>query len=113
MENTLDRVLGSWNWHSLWGWDFPLMAMNATYLDRPELAVGLLLMDTQKNTCLANGHNYQNDQLTVYLPGNGGLLSAVAMMCTYKNKEGKNGFPDNGKWNVKYENLLPCADNNP
>jgi hypothetical protein len=32
-------------------------------------------MDTQKNTYLASGHNYQDARLTVYLPGNGGLLT--------------------------------------
>ncbi|HKJ42695.1 MAG TPA: hypothetical protein VKA27_11415, partial [Sunxiuqinia sp.] len=63
----------------------------------------------QKNTYLKNGHNYQSPRLTIYLPGNGGFLTAISMMCagwdgcTTKNP----GFPKNGKWNVKWENLEP------
>ncbi len=106
LQNTLIEIQKKWNWESIWGWDIPLIAMNATSLNKPELAVDFLLMNTQKNTYLMNGHNYQDDRLTIYLPGNGGLLTAVAMMCTYRNDKGRNGFPDNGNWNVKYENLL-------
>jgi hypothetical protein len=105
MENTLKKVLQSWNWETAWGWDFPLAAMNAESIGRPDLAIDLLLKDTPKNRYLLNGHNYQNQNLTVYLPGNGGLLTAVAMMCTSRYKETKSGFPLNGQWKVKYENL--------
>ena len=42
MKNTLDHILRIWNWESIWGWDLPMMAMNATCLDQPELAVDLL-----------------------------------------------------------------------
>lgn len=38
-------------------------------------------MHQQKNTYLVSGHNYQDARLRLYLPGNGGLLMAVAMMC--------------------------------
>jgi len=38
-------------------------------------------MPIKTNTYLPNGHNYQDNRLTLYLPGNGGLLAAVAMMC--------------------------------
>ena len=48
-------------------------------LDEPALAVDALLMDTPKNTWLANGHNWQRANLPLYLPGNGGLLIAVLM----------------------------------
>ncbi len=105
MENTLNEIINNWDWKSTWGWDYPLAAMNATLLNKPELAIELLLMDTPKNKYLLNGHNYQDKNLTIYLPGNGGLLTAVAMMCTYTNEHDKNGFPDNGKWNIKFENL--------
>ena len=105
MTKTFDKLLETWNWETIWGWDIPLMAMNATVLDRKDQAVDFLLMDTPKNTYLPNGHNYQDKTLTLYLPGNGGLLTAVAFMCTYRDSDGKNGFPDNGKWDVKYENL--------
>ena len=105
MENTLDKIIDCWEWESIWGWDIPLAAMNSTCLNRPEKTIDFLLMDTPKNTYLKNGHNYQHEVLTLYLPGNGGLLTAIAHMCTYRDSKGNNGFPDNGKWNVKYENI--------
>ncbi len=110
LHRTLDEVLEKWDWHSCWGWDFPLAAMNAASLHDPDLAVDLLLMDTPKNRYLANGHNYQDKVLSVYLPGNGGLLAAVAMMCALKNEDGTNGFPSDGTWNVKYEKLFPLHE---
>jgi len=106
LENSFNAVNEKWNWDTCWGWDFPLAAMCATMLDKPEQAINLLMMDTPKNQYLPNGHNYQDVNLPLYLPGNGSLLTAVAFMCTYKNVDGKNGFPSNGKWNVKHEDFF-------
>lgn len=109
MEKTLNWIAGNWNWPTSWGWDFPMTAMTATRLLQPEKAVDALLMDVQKNTYLPNGHNYQDKRLRLYLPGNGGLLSAVALMCagwdgcTRRNP----GFPDDGNWDVRWEGLQP------
>jgi hypothetical protein len=36
----------------------------------------------QNKYLFINGHNYQDDRLTIYLPGNGGVLNVVALMCT-------------------------------
>jgi len=61
-----------------------------------------------KNTYLPNGHNYQRDNLKIYLPGNGGLLTAIAMMCAGWDGAPDNnapGFPDNSLWKVKWEGL--------
>jgi hypothetical protein len=73
----------------------------------PDKAIDALFMPVQTNTYLVNGHNYQDDRLTIYLPGNGGLLSAVAMMCAgYDNNKGQApGFPKDGSWKVKWEGL--------
>jgi hypothetical protein len=70
-------------------------------------AIDALMMNVQTNTYLVNGHNYQDDRLRLYLPGNGGLLSAVALMCAgYDGCKEKNpGIPKNGKWKVKWEGL--------
>jgi hypothetical protein len=78
-------------------------------LGEPELALEFLMKDVQKNTYLKSGHNYQSESLRIYLPGNGGLLTTIAMMCAgWEGSEGNNpGFPKNGKWNVKWENLEP------
>lgn len=109
MKNTLNWIWDNWNWGKTWGWDYPMTAMSAARLGEPEKAVGALLMDKRTNTYLVNGHNYQDSRLRVYLPGNGGLLTAVAMMCAgWDGNEVKNpGFPKDGKWNVVWEDLQP------
>lgn len=105
MKNTFDWIWDNWAWHDTWGWDFPMTAMTAARLGEPEKAVDALFMDIQTNTYLKSGHNYQEGRLPVYLPGNGGLLTAVAMMCAgWDGSEGENpGFPKDGSWNVKWE----------
>jgi protein-glucosylgalactosylhydroxylysine glucosidase len=105
MKRTFDLVWKIWTWDHTWGWDFPLTAMTAARLHMPEKAVEALLMPIRTNTYLVNGHNYQDDRLTIYLPGNGGVLNAVALMCTGADAD-KNiniGFPKD--WNVKWEGL--------
>jgi hypothetical protein len=99
MRRTLKRVLAEWRWPDTWGWDFPMVAMTAARLGEPELAVDALFIDSPKNTWLPNGHNWQRPNLPVYLPGNGGLLAAVAMMSAAWN-----GFPKS-KWRVRWEGL--------
>jgi hypothetical protein len=110
MNATLDRVLKDWDRQSLWGWDFPMMAMTASRLGRNEDAVRLLLMDSPKNTYLSNGHNRQtgSEDLPLYLPGNGGLLLAAAMMAAgYDGSGPLPGFPHDGRWQVRFEGILP------
>ena len=97
LENTFNAVMDKWDWESCWGWDFPMAAMCASVLEKPEKAIDLLLMDNVKNTYLLNGHNYQDSDLELYLPGNGALLTSVAFMAV------NGGFPKN--WKVKYENF--------
>ena len=107
MKNTFNWIWQNWNWPKTWGWDFPMTAMAATRLNMPEKAIDALLMNVQTNTYLPNGHNYQSPRLTIYLPGNGGLLTAIAMMCEgYDgNKKINPGIPKNGKWKVRTEGL--------
>ena len=109
MKQTLDWVMQNWNWQTTWGWDYGMIAMAAARLGDPETALQVLLVDTQKNTYLKNGHNFQTaDRLRCYLPGNGALLSAVAMMCAGWDgcQEPLNpGFPKNGQWDVRWEGL--------
>lgn len=109
MRATLQWVMNHWNWDKTWGWDYPTTCMNATRLLEPELAIDALLMPKRTNTYLPNGHNYQDGRLRCYLPGNGGLLTAVALMCA--GWDGCTtplpGFPKDGKWDVRYEGILP------
>lgn len=109
MQRTLSWVMDNWNWNTTWGWDYGMTAMCAARLYDGENAVRALLIDKGKNTYLVSGHNYQEPKrLRLYLPGNGSLLDAVAMMCAGWDgcKDIQNpGFPQDGKWNVRWEGL--------
>jgi hypothetical protein len=114
INRTLDAVLGHWRFEEAWGWDFPFIAMTAARLGRRKDAVDALLMDTPKNTFRANGHNAQGTRkdLPLYLPGNGSLLIAAAMMAVgWDGASGTStaapGFPTDGTWRVSWEGLLP------
>ncbi len=107
MNRTFDDVRDNWEWPTTWGWDYPTLAMTAARLGRPADAIEALLMPVQKNTYLPNGHNYQDERLTLYLPGNGGLLAAVAMMAGGWEDGPESpapGFPTrDAGWEVKAE----------
>ncbi|NVM57441.1 MAG: hypothetical protein HWN51_04915 [Desulfobacterales bacterium] len=110
MKRTYNHILERWDWPSTWGWDYPMLAMTAARLGEPEKAVDALFIESQKNRYLANGHNYQSSRLPLYLPGNGGLLTAVAMMAAGWDgcpDRPSPGFPANGKWNIRWEGLRP------
>ncbi|MFT5884107.1 MAG: hypothetical protein ACI9IP_000562 [Arcticibacterium sp.] len=105
MKATFNKIWVEWKWGHTWGWDFPMTAMTAIRLELPERAINALLMPVTTNTYLANGHNYQTPMLPIYLPGNGGFLSALAMMATgtKDNPKSNMGFPSD--WEVKWEGL--------
>ena len=109
MGQTLSWAMQNWNWATTWGWDYGMMAMCAARLGQGETALQALLNDKGKNTYLVNGHNFQEPKrLRLYLPGNGSLLDAVAMMCAGWDgctEPNNPGFPKNGKWNVRWEGL--------
>ena len=109
MRRTLRKVMKEWRWPDTWGWDYPMIAMTAARLGERETAVDALLMDTPKNEYLPNGHNYQRPNLPLYLPGNGGLLAAVALMAGGWRGGADTaapGFPER-LWSVRAEGL--CA----
>jgi len=112
MARTLDAVLKTWDWETkIWGWDYPMIAMTAARLGEPKKAVDVLLKsDGPNNGYTADGHNRQRDDLPIYLPGNGALLSAVAMMAAgWDGAPTKDapGFPHDGTWVVHSEGLHP------
>lgn len=110
MENSLKKVEECWDYPSLWGWDFAVMCMTAVRLGNPEYAIELLLMDTWKNRYVASGNNFQEGRpdLPLYLPGNGSLMLAAALMTAgYPGSGELPGFPKNGMWEVEYENIQP------
>jgi protein-glucosylgalactosylhydroxylysine glucosidase len=106
MRRTLKKVMKEWDWPETWGWDYPMTAMTAARLGEPAIAIDALLLDTPKNKYLPNGHNYQRPNLPLYLPGNGGLLYAIALMAAgWKGAPKTNapGFPSDGSWTVRSE----------
>jgi hypothetical protein len=106
MRRTLKKVMKEWNWAETWGWDYPMTAMTAARVGEPSMAVDALLLDTPKNHYAVNGHNYQRPDLPLYLPGNGGLLYATALMANgWKGAPARHapGFPADGSWTVQAE----------
>jgi len=108
MLRTLKKVVNEWQWDKTWGWDYPFVAMTAARLGESTLALDVLLRETEKNRYLANGHNWQRANLPCYLPGNGGLLYAIAMLSGgWRGAPARPapGFPADGSWQVRVEGL--------
>jgi hypothetical protein len=108
-RRTVLKVSQTWNWDRCWGWDFPWMAMAAARTGQPHLAIEALLSGSIKNHYDERGANTGGSN--PYLPGNGGLLYAVAMMAAgWDGAPARHapGFPDDGQWNVRWENLKPA-----
>jgi hypothetical protein len=109
MHRTLDEVSSNWNFARTWGWDFPMLAMCAARLGEPDRAIDFLLTKSEgfqfDQRGLATGGPFP------YFPSNGGLLYAVALMAAGWDGEPETptpGFPKNGKWKVRYENMSPA-----
>jgi hypothetical protein len=128
MARTLDAVLEHWDLRQTWGWDWPMLAMTATRIGRPDLAVDFLLTE-QKNFQFGvsgmtprvhivaddaphaagigvDGPGYRRAAET-YFPSNGSLLLAVALMVAGEGDGQMNpGFPKEG-WVVRSEGIGP------
>jgi hypothetical protein len=106
-HRTVLKVWQCWDWNKCWGWDFPWMAMAAARTGEPQLAVDALLKDAgDRNRYDVRGVNTGGP--CPYLPGNGGLLYAVAMMAAGWDgapERDAPGFPADGTWTVKWEGL--------
>jgi hypothetical protein len=107
MRRTLDAVLAHWDWATkIWGWDYPMIAMTAARLGETQKAIDVLLKsDGPNNGYTRAGHN-PNKGLPVYLPGNGALLAAVALMAGGWDGAPDRpapGFPADGRWVVRTE----------
>ncbi|HNU50746.1 MAG TPA: hypothetical protein PKJ98_07505 [Verrucomicrobiota bacterium] len=117
-HRTVLKVWQTWDWKKCWGWDFPWMAMAAARVGEPQIAVEALLKDA------ANKNHYDERGVNTggpcpYLPGNGGLLYAVAMMAAGWDPPPPQGFgatsgaptnrapgfPSDGSWTVRWEGL--------
>lgn len=78
-RNTLMKVIDVWDYSTLWGWDFAVIAMAAHKLGLDYIALEQLLINSPKNDYVESGNNRQNSRkdLPLYLPGNGSLLLAA------------------------------------
>ncbi len=107
---TADKIHQVWRFAEGWGWDFPMLAMNAARLGDGERAIEYLLHEQFefKDTGLPTG----GAKVPLpYFPGTGGLLYAVAAMCAGWGTGGPGhapGFPANGRWTVRWEGLRPA-----
>jgi hypothetical protein len=102
MQNAAKKIAQVWDFTPLFGWDFPMLAMNSARLGDKEGAVKYLL-----------DVNFPFDDVgipisgprvaTPYFPGTSSLLVAVAMMAgDWDEMEGSGPqFPD--RWDVKVE----------
>ena len=109
MQNTLDKIYQVWNFQTMWGWDFAMMAMTEARLGNAERALEILLYDTEKNQYMKNGHNCQvlRKDLPLYLPGNGSLLLAIPLMAVgYPGSTTEHpGFPQDGSWKIETDGM--------
>lgn len=96
---SLNKVWACWNKNHIWGWDFPWIAMCAARVDEPEIAVEAMLSVSIDEIGCNHGGSYP------YLPSNGAILYAAAMMAVGRNGEQAPGFPKDGKWVVRHENI--------
>lgn len=117
MARTLAATDADWDMRQLWGWDFPMIAMTAARLGRPEEAVDWLLRDAPNNRWGATGMTPRFDLAAdgktetrladTYFPSNGALLLAVGMMAAgWQGSTGHApGFP--AGWSVRVEGIRP------
>lgn len=106
MKATVKKVMTTWQWNKVWGWDFPMMAMAAARNGEQAMAVDALLHASPRNGM--NEFGLSTGGPFPYFPSNGGLLYAVALMAAgWDGDDGKPapGFPGDGSWSVKWEGL--------
>jgi len=96
LDASIKDFMNHWDFESLWGWDFALLAMVLAKEGRMEDAFDMLLFDTPKNRYVTSGNNAQsqNSALPLYLPGNGALLLAMTVLKSCKG------------WYVKTEGIM-------
>jgi len=108
MRNTLHRVAHPDEVQTAITWGTAMEAMCAARLGEPETAIGLLVGKYSENPFRASGYTIRRpEQTPMYMPANGGWLSAVAMMAVgWDGSTGHApGFPKT--WKIRYEGLQP------
>ncbi|WP_217162065.1 hypothetical protein [Streptomyces sp. AC512_CC834] len=109
MARTAEKVFTGWRFDRTWGWDFPMLAMCAARLGRPDDAVDFLLHP-------AAGFQFDDAGLATggpfpYFPSNAALLYAIAFMAAgWDGAPDRHapGFPADRRWTVRFEGLQPA-----
>ncbi|RMY21420.1 hypothetical protein D0867_03361 [Hortaea werneckii] len=104
MQNTRDKVYETWNFTYSFGWDFPLLSMNAARLGDVDEAVAWLL---DENFAFDDaGYHVGGARVpTPYMPGAASLLWAVALLAGgWDGSEGGH-WPEG--WKVESEGFVP------
>ncbi|KAM3074474.1 hypothetical protein ACMFMG_002722 [Clarireedia jacksonii] len=104
VRNTADKILGVWHWDNLYGWDWPMLAMNQLRLGNINQAVAYLL-DPAFSFDDA-GYPESTRVPTPYFPGASAFMLAMAMMAGGWDGEAGPHFPEG--WNVRVEGFLPA-----
>jgi hypothetical protein len=107
MRNTLHATVNTKNPQNSITWGTAMAAMCAARLNEPDLAIDLLAGRYDQNPFRASGYTVRRpEQTPMYMPANGGWLTAAAMMAAgWDGSTGHApGFPV--YWKVRYEGLL-------
>lgn len=113
MRKTFDAIVARNGLNSFVSWSMGKGAMTATRLGEPEAAIDILTNDSPQSSFSRAGYVQRPKELRsrtnpAYLPVNSSFLSAVALMAagwdSLPQPEAP-GFPKNGQWHVRAENL--------
>jgi hypothetical protein len=111
MRNTLHAVSRMGATQTAITWGTAMTAMCAARLGEPDRALDLLVgkYNPGQNPFRIQGYTVRRpEQTPMYMPANGGWLSAVAIMAAGwdGHTEGNPGFPK--EWKVRWEGLVPA-----
>lgn len=111
MENTLQAIVQRNGIASFVSWGQGKTALTAARLGDTQLAIDILCNDAPKGRFNKSGYvprPAEGLDCPAYLPVNGSFLAAVGLMAGGWDdapEEIAPGFPKDGKWNVKVENM--------
>jgi hypothetical protein len=108
LRNTLHAVAKVDGMQNAVTWGTAMEAMCAVRLNEPERAMQLMVGKFDKNPFMPSGYTVRRpDQTPMYMPANGGWLSAAALMAAGwdGNSSVAPGFPMG--WKIRSEGLLP------
>lgn len=105
VRKTADRIRDSWRLDQSFGWDFPMLAMNALRLGNVTQAIKYLVHQTFQFDDA--GYPLGGERVaTPYFPASSSLLLAVAMMAGgWDGAEGSH-FP--AEWDARVEGFTPA-----